>query len=80
MNKESKAAILVGITTVFSLVLFTVVISILEKWNFGQEGFAVNVQYNFLNDIVPGAPVKLAGGVEIGYIKNIEQEGVVTFR
>jgi phospholipid/cholesterol/gamma-HCH transport system substrate-binding protein len=78
MSKDKKTAIIVGITTFFTVILFIAIVAILSKWNVARDGFTVYVKFNFLNDILPGAPVKLAGGIEVGYIEDIRQEGTTT--
>lgn len=78
MQKDQKVAIIVGITVIVSTAIMLGVVSVLSKWNAAIDGFTVKVKYNFLNDVLPGAPVKLAGGIQVGYIKDIRQENVTT--
>lgn len=78
MKNETKTATIVGFTMVVSVTIMISIVAVLSKWNLGSEGFIIKVQYNFLNDVLPGAPVKLAGGVKVGYIIDIHQEGVKT--
>ena len=78
MNQNKKTAIIVGFTVLFSIFLLLLTMAILSKWQIGTEGFTIKVKYTFLNDIMIGAPVKLSGGIKVGFVNDIRQEGVET--
>jgi len=79
MESTKKTAIIVGITMMVSLVIFLSILSFLARWNLGEKGFKVNLKFNFLNNLSLGAPVKIAGGIKIGFVDEIYQKELQTF-
>jgi len=79
MNKTGRTAVIVGIMVIFSIALFIGSLSILAKWKLTQKGFYINVQYKFLNNISVRAPVRISGGINIGYVSRIYRKGLKSF-
>lgn len=68
----------VGLMVMASFTLFVVMIGLLTKFNISQKGYRIHVYFGFLNDLRVGAPVKIAGGIDIGYVDEIRQSGEKT--
>jgi phospholipid/cholesterol/gamma-HCH transport system substrate-binding protein len=74
LNEEAK----VGLMITVSFTVFIVMIAMLAKINISRSGYTLRVYYSFLNDLRVGAPVKIAGGIKIGYVDTIKQSGEKT--
>jgi len=74
MSNEAR----VGFMVMISFTLFVVLVGILTKFNISQKGYRIHVYFGFLNDLRVGAPVKIAGGIKIGYVDEIRQTGEKT--
>jgi phospholipid/cholesterol/gamma-HCH transport system substrate-binding protein len=74
LNEEAK----VGLMITISFTVFIVMIALLAKINISRSGYTLRVYYSFLNDLRVGAPVKIAGGIKIGYVDTIKQSGEKT--
>ncbi len=74
LNNEAK----VGLMIIIGFTLFIVVVGMLAKINISQSGYTLRVYFSFLNDLRKGAPVKIAGGIKIGYVDSIKQSGEKT--
>lgn len=68
----------VGFMVMISFTLFVVLVGLLTKFNISQKGYRIHVYFGFLNDLRVGAPVKIAGGIKIGYVDEIRQTGEKT--
>jgi phospholipid/cholesterol/gamma-HCH transport system substrate-binding protein len=44
-----------------------------------RAGFVVNIKFNFLNNLGVNAPVKVAGGIPVGYVSAIYQKDLQTY-
>jgi len=71
LSEEAK----VGLMITVSFTVFIVMIAMLAKINISRSGYTLRVYYSFLNDLRVGAPVKIAGGIKIGYVDTINQSG-----
>ncbi|MBP7734682.1 MAG: MCE family protein [Spirochaetes bacterium] len=74
LNNEAK----VGLMITISFTLFIILVALLAKINVSRSGYTLRVYFNFLNDLRISAPVKIAGGIKIGYVESIKQSGEKT--
>lgn len=74
LNNEAK----VGLMITISFTVFIILVALLAKINISRSGYTLRVYFNFLNDLRVGAPVKIAGGIKIGYVDTISQSGEKT--
>ncbi|OHD63776.1 MAG: hypothetical protein A2176_14690 [Spirochaetes bacterium RBG_13_51_14] len=74
LNDEAK----VGLMITISFTVFIVLVAVLAKITISRSGYSLRVYFSFLNDLRVGAPVKIAGGIKIGYVKTITQSGEKT--
>jgi phospholipid/cholesterol/gamma-HCH transport system substrate-binding protein len=74
LNNEAK----VGLMIIIGFTIFIVLVGMLAKINISQSGYTLRVYFSFLNDLRKGAPVKIAGGIKIGYVESIKQSGEKT--
>ena len=74
LNEEAK----VGLMITVSFTVFIIMMAMLAKINISRSGYTLRVYYSFLNDLRVGAPVKIAGGIKIGYVDTIRQSGEKT--
>jgi phospholipid/cholesterol/gamma-HCH transport system substrate-binding protein len=74
LNNEAK----VGLMITVSFTIFIILVAMLAKINVSRSGYTLRVYYSFLNDLRIGAPVKIAGGIKIGYVDAIKQSGEKT--
>ena len=74
LNEEAK----VGLMITVGFTLFIVMVALLAKINVSRSGYNLRVYFSFLNDLRAGAPVKIAGGIKIGYVATIRQSGEKT--
>ncbi len=68
----------VGLMVTISFTIFIVLIGLLAKINVSQSGYTLKIYFGFLNDLSVGAPVKIGGGIKIGYVDEIRQTGEQT--
>lgn len=68
----------VGLMVTISFTIFIVLVGLLAKINVSQSGYALKIYFGFLNDLSVGAPVKVGGGIKIGYVDEIRQTGEKT--
>ncbi len=69
LNNEAK----VGLLIMVSFTAFILIIALLAKMNVSARGYTLGIYYGFLNDLQVGAPVSIAGGIEIGRVIEIKQ-------
>jgi phospholipid/cholesterol/gamma-HCH transport system substrate-binding protein len=74
LNNEAK----VGLMIIIGFTIFITVVGMLAKINVSRSGYNLRVYFSFLNDLRKGAPVKIAGGIKIGYVDSISQSGEKT--
>lgn len=79
MENTGRNAIIVGIFVIISVTIFTVMLAILAKWQMGKEGFTIDVKFRFLNNLTEGAPVRISGGIPVGYVDSIYQKDLQTY-
>lgn len=65
----------VGLVIIFSFTVFIVFVAVLTEINITRTGYELRIYYGFLDDLRPGAPVKIAGGIPIGRVRSIEHSG-----
>jgi len=68
----------VGMVVTVSFTIFIILVGVLAKFNISRSGYSMRVYFGFLNDLRKGAPVKIAGGITIGQVKDIKQSGEKT--
>jgi phospholipid/cholesterol/gamma-HCH transport system substrate-binding protein len=74
LNNEAR----VGLMITISFTLFIILVALLAKINISRSGYTLRVYFSFLNDLRVSAPVKIAGGIKIGYVESIKQSGEKT--
>ena len=79
MESTRRIAISVATMAILSLTLFFIILSILAKWKVEEKGFTIDIKFNFLNDLSKRAPVKVAGGINIGYVLDVYQKDLETY-
>lgn len=68
----------VGFMIMLSFTIFIVFVALLARINVSQSGYNLRLYFGFLNGLSTGAPVRLAGGVKIGYVDSIVHSGEKT--
>jgi phospholipid/cholesterol/gamma-HCH transport system substrate-binding protein len=71
LSKEAK----VGIFSVLAIIFFLIALVLTNNIQVILRGYTLNIIYKFVGDLKPGSPVKLAGGLKIGYVKKLERLG-----
>jgi phospholipid/cholesterol/gamma-HCH transport system substrate-binding protein len=61
-----------------SFSIFIIFVALLAKINVSQSGYHLRLYFGFLNGLSAGAPVKIGGGIKIGYVDGIIQSGEKT--
>ena len=74
LNNEAK----VGLMIMLSFTIFITFVALLAKINVSQSGYHLRLYFGFLNGLGVSSPVKIAGGVKIGYVDGIKQSGEKT--
>ena len=74
LNNEAK----VGLMIMLSFTIFITLVALLAKINVSQSGYNLRLYFGFLNGLSVGAPVRIAGGVKIGYVNSIVHSGEKT--
>ncbi len=57
--------------TILALVVLMVALLFINNFQFGSGGKVVTVSFNFLGDLKVNAPVEYAGGIKVGFVKDI---------
>lgn len=74
-----KMSVAVGAMVVIGLGLFLTILAILGRFQWGTKGFYIDIEFGFLNNLTTGAPVRIAGGISIGYVEKIFQKDLKTY-
>jgi phospholipid/cholesterol/gamma-HCH transport system substrate-binding protein len=61
----------VGFMTIMAFVILIVSVLFVNNFNFKGRGSIYTATFNFLGDLKTGAPVKYAGGINVGQVKDI---------
>ncbi|HJT25592.1 MAG TPA: MCE family protein, partial [bacterium] len=61
----------VGLMTITALFTLMVALLFINNFQIGAGGRVVTVSFNFLGDLKTNAPVEYAGGIKVGYVKDI---------
>jgi phospholipid/cholesterol/gamma-HCH transport system substrate-binding protein len=69
LTNEAK----VGLMITVGFTIFIILVAALAKINISRSGYTLRVYFSFLNDLRQGAPVKIGGGIKIGYVQSIKQ-------
>jgi len=69
LSNEAK----VGLMITASFTVFIVMIALLAKFSVSKSGYTLRIYFGFLNDLRVGAPLKIAGGIKIGEVVDIQQ-------
>ncbi|PKL13841.1 MAG: hypothetical protein CVV50_03050, partial [Spirochaetae bacterium HGW-Spirochaetae-6] len=67
-----KTEVKVGFFVFFSFLILIFSIAYLGRSSFSSEGKEYMTSFKFLNDLKQGAEIKFAGGIVIGYVKEIK--------
>jgi len=73
-NSEAK----VGFIITLSFTIFILIVALLAKISVSRSGYELGIYFGFLNDLSVGAPVNIAGGINIGQVTAIKQSGEKT--
>jgi phospholipid/cholesterol/gamma-HCH transport system substrate-binding protein len=65
----------VGMLVTVSFTVFIVLVGVLAKINIARSGYNLRIYFGFLGDLRKGAPVRVAGGINIGQVIDISQSG-----
>ena len=65
----------VGLMVTVGFTIFIVFVALFARINLARSGYNLRIYYGFLNNLSPGAPVKIAGGIKIGRVEEIKQSG-----
>jgi len=79
MDETRKTAVKVGFFVLVSVLIFVMMLLFFSRWQTQKSGFTVKVKFGFLNNLSVNAPVKVAGGLNIGYVSKIYQEDLQTY-
>ncbi len=74
LKNEAK----VGLMITIGITILIILVGVLAKINISRSGYTLRVYFGFLNDLRQGAPVKIGGGIKIGYVHSIHQSGEKT--
>jgi len=74
LNNEAK----VGLMITVSFTIFIIFVALLAKINVSQSGYHLRLYFGFLNGLSINSPVKIAGGIKIGFVEEINQSGEKT--
>lgn len=61
----------VGLMTISALIILMVGLLFVNNFQFGPGGRVATVSFDFLGDLKTNAPVEYAGGIKVGYVKDI---------
>lgn len=61
----------VGLMTITALVTLMVALLFINNFQIGASGRVVTVSFSFLGDLKTNAPVEYAGGIKVGYVRDI---------
>jgi len=79
MEETRKVAIRVGAFVVVTLVVLIVMIAFVSRMQMKKAGFNLHIKFNFLNNLSINAPVKIAGGIPVGFVSAIYQKDLQTY-
>lgn len=79
MDKEKRTRIAVGIMTLVSLATFIGLLALLSRWQISGEGMRLSLRFRFLNNLSTGAPVRISGGLPVGYVESIYEKDLRTY-
>jgi len=79
MDETKKVAIRVGAFVVVTLVVFVMMFAFVSRMQMKRAGFNLQIKFNFLNNLGINAPVKVAGGIPIGFVTRIYQKDLQTY-
>jgi phospholipid/cholesterol/gamma-HCH transport system substrate-binding protein len=68
----------VGLVITASFTIFLVLVGVLSRITIARSGYNLKIYFGFLNDLRSGAPVKIAGGITIGRVDDIQQSAEKT--
>jgi phospholipid/cholesterol/gamma-HCH transport system substrate-binding protein len=70
-NHQWSLEFKVGLMTILALLTLMVALLFINNFQFGAGGRVVTVSFNFLGDLKTNAPVEYAGGIKVGFVKDI---------
>jgi phospholipid/cholesterol/gamma-HCH transport system substrate-binding protein len=79
MDKDRKTKVAVGMMTIISVATFVSLLAVLGRWQVASEGLRINLRFRFLNNLSNGAPVRISGGLPVGFVENIYQKDLKTY-
>lgn len=79
MEESKKTAIRVGVFVILTSLTFVSLIAYVSRWQVKRAGYTIDVKFAFLNNLAVNAPVKIAGGIPVGYVKDIYQKNLETY-
>lgn len=79
MDKDKKTRVAVGVMSLISITTFIGLLAVLGRWQMSGEGVRLNLKFRFLNNLSTGAPVRISGGLPVGYVEKIFQKDLKTY-
>lgn len=79
MEKDKRTRIAVGIMTIISVTTFVALLAVLGRWQVSGEGMHLSLKFRFLNNLATGAPVRISGGLPVGFVESIYQKDLKTY-
>lgn len=79
MDETRRLAIRVGLFVILTFTVLIIMVAFVSRWQMKRAGFVVNIKFNFLNNLGVNAPVKVAGGIPVGYVSAIYQKDLQTY-
>lgn len=79
INNKKKRAAITGAVVIVMSVLLVIGLGELAAWRNASSGYRLHLRFNFLNNLQKQAPVKLAGGRDIGFVEKIYQKDMQTY-
>jgi len=78
-NLKSHTIQIIGLLTLIFMLGMIVVLKRIATWQAEKDGFRLNLEIGYLSNISKDAPVKLNGGIEVGYVEKIFQKNLKTY-
>ncbi len=64
---------------IMSFLVFAGSVIFISRWQISTKGFTMNLRFSFLNNLTTGAPVRIAGGINVGFVQKIYQKNLNTY-
>ncbi|MCB1147151.1 MAG: MCE family protein, partial [Leptospiraceae bacterium] len=78
MQKNRHQLALTGFLAIFISALVITAAAAFAGWQIKKDGFRITARFNFLGNLMEGAPVLIAGCIQVGKVEEIYQENLHT--